>query len=101
MRMKIVWLAVCALVFTAGCSVLGYIAFRPHPKMEGELTVKGVRQQVIIYRDKFGVPHVLAQTDADAFFGLGFVQAQDRPLLLEVERLAAQGKVAKVIGKKG
>jgi len=101
MRRGIYLLLGSLVLFTTGCGVLGYLAFRPHPRMTGEMTVRGTIHPVTIYRDKFGVPHVLAQTDADAFFGLGFVQAQDRPLLLELERLAGQGRAAEVIGRDG
>jgi acyl-homoserine lactone acylase PvdQ len=32
---------------------------------------------VIIRRDTFGVPHILAETEAAAGFGLGYAQAED------------------------
>jgi len=99
MNRRLLIVFTCAMFFVAGCGVLGYVVFRPQPRMEGEIETKGNNSTIRIYRDKFGVAHVLADNDADAFFGLGFVQAQDRPLLLELERLVARGKVSEVIGK--
>ncbi len=34
--------------------------------------------QVTIYRDSWGVPHIYADTDAAAAYGLGYAQAEDR-----------------------
>ncbi|MCH7959769.1 MAG: penicillin acylase family protein, partial [Candidatus Hydrogenedentes bacterium] len=33
---------------------------------------------VTLYRDTYGVPYIFAATDADAAYGLGYAQAQDR-----------------------
>jgi acyl-homoserine lactone acylase PvdQ len=32
---------------------------------------------VTIYRDNFGVPHIIGETEKAAFFGYGYAQAQD------------------------
>ena len=42
------------------------------PRTEGTLEVRGIDRDVVIRRDEHGVPYVEAQTDADAFYGLGF-----------------------------
>ena len=52
------------------------------PKISETLKVKGLDAPVEIHRDRYGIPHVLAQTAHDAFFGQGFVAAQDRLCLL-------------------
>ena len=33
---------------------------------------------VTVYRDDYGVPYIFAATDADAAYGLGYAQAEDR-----------------------
>ncbi|MCS7298262.1 MAG: penicillin acylase family protein [Bacteroidia bacterium] len=58
-------------------------------------------QRIVIYRDSLGVAHVWAPTDAEAAYGLGWVQAEDVPLPLQYNLLAAKGLLGKVLGKEG
>ena len=36
------------------------------------------QRTIELLRDHWGTPHVFADTDADAFYGLGYAAAQDR-----------------------
>lgn len=55
-------------------------------------------EQVEIYRDYFGVPHIYAETAEGACFGMGYVQAEDRlEQLLRSYRTAA-GTMAEAFG---
>ncbi|MFQ5751031.1 MAG: penicillin acylase family protein [bacterium] len=49
-------------------------------------------------RDSFGVPHIVAESEAGVFFGQGFAVAQDRLLQLEQHRRVAEGKLAEWFG---
>ena len=53
---------------------------------------------VTIYRDAKGVPHIVGETSAAVMFGLGFALAQDRLAQMELNRRAAQGRRAEVLG---
>ncbi len=54
-----------------------------------------------VVRDRFGVPHVFAATDRDAYYGLGYACAEDRFLQMSYLRLAMQGRMAEVFGPDG
>ena len=71
---------------------------RSHPRVDGRREVDGLAAPLAIVRDRFGVPHVLAGSEADAIFGQGFVQAQDRLFQLELFRRAGAGRLAEVAG---
>src|SRR5262245_29548983 len=60
------------------------------------LTVDG--EQVAIYRDEYGVPHIFADTRRALFKAYGYVVAQDRLWQLEVNRRAARGRLAEIFG---
>jgi len=49
-------------------------------------------------RDRWGIPHIYAQNDADLFFAQGFVQAQDRLFQLDLWRRSVQGRLSEVLG---
>ena len=49
------------------------------PTVEGTLGIPGIGGTITIRRDRFGIPHIDADDDADAWFGVGFCHGQDRP----------------------
>ena len=71
---------------------------RANPPVSGRLRVSGLDQRITVTRDRFGIPHVEARTDAGAVFGQGFAQAHDRLFQLELFRRAASGRLAEVFG---
>ncbi len=68
------------------------------PPAEGRLTVRGIDERIEVVRDRWGVPHILASTPADAFFGHGFVHAQDRLFQMEGARRTAAGRLSEIAG---
>ncbi|WP_426105230.1 penicillin acylase family protein [Massilia sp. TSP1-1-2] len=71
-----------------------------HSLPEQRMTlVQGVSAPVSIVRDLHGVPRIDAKTDADAFFAIGYVHAQDRLWQLEVQRHLAQGRLSELFGR--
>ncbi|QEL16197.1 penicillin acylase family protein [Limnoglobus roseus] len=70
------------------------------PITTGEHRIPGLLAPLTVRRDKFGVPTIEAENDADAFFGLGFVQAQDRGFQLESLLRVVRGTMAAMVGGK-
>ena len=70
------------------------------PRCSGQIAA-GVRQSVSIGRDRWGIPHIFADSAADLFFGFGFAMAQDRLFQLDYLRRKGQGRVAEVLGPEG
>lgn len=68
------------------------------PQMEGNISVSGPTAPVEILRDDFGIPHIIAESPNDAYFGLGFVHAQDRMFQMEQQRRLSQGRLSEVLG---
>ncbi|MGA0834393.1 MAG: penicillin acylase family protein, partial [Candidatus Kapaibacteriota bacterium] len=65
---------------------------------DGHTTIAAVRDTVKVYRNSFGLPHVVASTDADAITGQGYVHAQERLWLMDVWRRFGQGRLAEILG---
>lgn len=65
-----------------------------------ETHVEDGEYDVTIRREpEFNVPHVYGHDRASAFFGLGYVTAQDRLFLLDVIRRAGRGELSKFLGR--
>jgi penicillin amidase len=82
-------------------ALLRLLLGRRLPKTRGALAVPGVAGRVTVRRDRWGIPHIDAGTDADAWFGLGFCHGQDRAAQLEFYRRAAAGTLAELVGPDG
>src|SRR6476660_2966768 len=54
--------------------------------------------QVTIYRDDYGVPHIVGETEAATFFGYGYAQAEDHLERMMIQYRDAQGRRAEVVG---
>ena len=57
-----------------------------------------VAETVTIYRDRWGVPHIYAESDTAAAYGLGYAQAEDRLADLYANVRTATGTAAEVFG---
>lgn len=60
--------------------------------------VAGLGAPARIVRDANGVPHISGANERDAFFAVGYAQAQDRLWQLEVQRRIASGRLSEVFG---
>jgi penicillin amidase len=69
------------------------------PKLDGNIYVQGLQNEVEIIRDSWGVTHIYTDILEDAIFAQGFVHAQDRLWQMDLNRRAAGGKLAEIIGK--
>jgi penicillin amidase len=61
--------------------------------------LQGIQADVHVYRDAYGVPHVYAQSENDAWYTVGYLHAQDRLWQLELIRRAGNGRLAEVLGE--
>lgn len=71
------------------------------PITGGTLRVPGIEESILIRRDAWGVPHIDASTDGDAWYGLGFCHGQDRPFQLESLLRVIRGTVSELAGPAG
>ncbi|MFT7158463.1 MAG: penicillin amidase, partial [Parvicella sp.] len=68
------------------------------PTYTGELPLSGASEEVKVYFDDFGIPHIYAQSEEDAYRALGYVHAQDRLFQMEVIRRIAPGRLSEIFG---
>jgi penicillin amidase len=89
------------LVVTGG----GYLWFqmaikKSLPQTSGGITLDGLKGDVEIIRDTYGVPHIYAKNEPDLYFGLGYAMAQDRFWQMEFYRRLGHGRLSEVLGEK-
>ncbi|MBE3098562.1 MAG: penicillin acylase family protein, partial [Planctomycetes bacterium] len=88
-------IALTVLSFTLAVEHLPTQANRAAPAAS---TAATLASKVTIRRDTFGIPHILAETDEAAGFGLGYAQAENHCLDMVRLILAARGEEARYFG---
>jgi penicillin G amidase len=69
------------------------------PIHDGEQQFRGLHGPVLIRRDRWGIPHLEAESLADAMFGLGYCHGQDRTFQLETLLRLGRGTLSALVGK--
>jgi penicillin amidase len=99
------WLRRTLLTLVVIAGVLTALFFwrvrAPLPETAGSVAVEALRGNVEIIRDVDGIPHIRANDEADALFGLGYVHAQERLWQMEFQRRVAQGRLSEIVGPEG
>src|SRR5919204_1831279 len=68
------------------------------PQLDGSRKLAGLSARVVVTRDGYGVPHILAENLQDLLFAQGYVTAQDRLWQMDMSRRFAAGELAEVLG---
>ena len=71
------------------------------PNLTGTVHLAGLHGAVKVFRDQYGIPHIKAESEMDAFFAQGFVTAQDRLWHMEYDRRRGSGRWAEAVGEQG
>ena len=88
-------LAGVVVVIAAG----GWLYLRSSlPQTDGTVVVGGLSAPVSITRDAHGIPTIVAKTDTDAAFALGYVHAQDRLFQMDLMRRYGAGRLSEWFG---
>lgn len=68
------------------------------PSYSGEKQLQQLSEEVNVYYDDYGIPHIYGENEKDAFRALGYVHAQDRLWQMELLRRIGKGGLSEVFG---
>ena len=71
------------------------------PTTRAGVASRGSRAPVEIRRDRWGVPHIRAETAEDLWFAEGYCHGQDRLWQMELYRLSSSGRISEIAGEAG
>ncbi len=57
-----------------------------------------VKSEAKIYRNDYGIPHIITDSEQDLYFSLGYAQAEDRLWQMDYLRRLAKGELAEIFG---
>ena len=70
------------------------------PDYDAEIKIEGLKDQVKVYRDEYGIPHVYASNEEDLYKVVGYITAQDRMWQMDLLRRVTQGRLSEIFGEK-
>lgn len=96
------WGIVGAIFIIAAClAVFAFLlATRSAFGRSGEEEVQGISAEVALHRNEYGIVHITATSDTDAYFGLGYAHAQDRLWQMDFLRRVGRGRLSEIFGRK-
>ena len=68
-------LAVLLVLVLALAGLVTWTIRRSFPQLEGSIRVPGLSREVAVLRDRWGVPHIYADSAEDLFRAQGYVHA--------------------------
>lgn len=68
---------------------------------EEDLRIDGLQDQVQVFYDEMGIPHVFAKNDHDLYMAQGYLTAKDRLWQMEFQTYFAGGRISELVGDKG
>ncbi|MBI3857614.1 MAG: penicillin acylase family protein [Planctomycetes bacterium] len=71
------------------------------PEAEGWSTLKRGDEEIRVYRDSWGIPHVFARSLPGAFWAQGYLECEDRFYQMDLFRRGAKGQGSELRGRDG
>lgn len=68
------------------------------PRVKGRVFLKGIKDDVMVMTDSWGVPHIFAQNEEDLLYACGYIHARDRMWQMDIVRRAGFGRLSEVFG---
>ncbi|MCJ7446597.1 MAG: penicillin acylase family protein [Bacteroidales bacterium] len=90
-------LVLIVIAVVAGLILVTGIKHGAVPEYEGELTLSGLTNEVTVYRDERGMPHIYAENEHDLYYAVGYVMAQERLWFMDLIRRATTGRLSEVM----
>lgn len=92
-------LALIILAVVAGLILVSGIKRGALPDYEGEKILKGLTEEVVVYTDHRGMPHIYAQNEQDLYFAVGYIMAGERLWQMDLIRRATTGRLSEIFGR--
>ncbi len=97
--LKRLGLTLLTLIIFSGLFLFFYLKSTA-PQYSGTVKIGRLLEEVEVFYDTYGIPHIYAQNAEDAYFALGYVHAQDRLFQMELIRRAGSGRLSEIFGAK-
>jgi len=88
------------IVVIAAFGVVYYLSHKGLPEYDGLVGLKGLTNEVTVYRDQYAIPHIYAKNEPDLYRAVGYCMAQDRLFQMDLIRRLTSGRLSEIVGEK-
>ncbi|WP_096607797.1 penicillin acylase family protein [Calothrix sp. NIES-2100] len=89
------------LLLVLGLLLVGCVTYnvrQSFPVENGAIALSGLKAEVSVQRDQWGVPHIYAANSHDLFMAQGYIHAQDRFWQMDFWRHIGSGRLSEMFG---
>ncbi|OUL22947.1 penicillin acylase family protein [Nostoc sp. RF31YmG] len=105
-RSRKVWLPkalrnLVIVILVLGLLLAGFATYtvrQSFPVENGAIALSGLKAEVTVQRDRWGVPHIYAANSHDLFMAQGYIHAQDRFWQMDFWRHIGSGRLSEMFG---
>ena len=90
------WLTGFCLVVVLAIAI-AYL-YSAQSNASGKRIIKSLGDSIVISFDEVDIPHIKAKSQADAYFALGYLHANQRSWQMEMNRRIASGRLSEILG---
>ncbi len=90
------WIVGIALVLCI--AITTFYFYSSHFFLSGKHSIQGLGDSVVITFDDADIPHIKANSQADALFALGYLHASERSWQMEINRRLSSGRLSEILG---
>ena len=87
------------VVIIVGIIIINRISRKALPDYNQNVTLSGLTDEVMVYRDMHAVPHIYAKNENDLYLTVGYLMAQDRLWHMDLLRRVTQGRLSEIFGE--
>ena len=98
-KILLIIISVLIIIIVAGIFYVRSIAKSGLPDYNATIEIEGLKEEVKVYRDEFGIPHIYAKNEEDLYKVTGYITAQDRLWQMDLLRRVTQGRLSEIFGK--
>lgn len=86
------------IVIVAFLNYLDNLARMSIQESEESLSSSLIKNNINIYKNDYGIPHIIAANEYDAFFAAGYTHARDRMWQMDFSRRVGRGELSEIFG---
>jgi len=91
-------LIIITIAAIAGIIFIRNLSHRAVPDYNKNISFKGLKDEVEVYRDQYGIPHIYAKNEHDLYAVVGYIHAQDRLWQMDLMRRVTTGRLSEIFG---
>ncbi|MEZ4907880.1 MAG: penicillin acylase family protein [Saprospiraceae bacterium] len=100
--MKVLKIIFASILLLISIVFLGFESLKAYsaPDYKGTEYLSGITSTVKIIYDEYGIPHIYASNEEDAYYALGYVYARDRLFQTQIFKIISSGRLSEFLGTK-